>query len=91
MQKPNIQSLSKETKNPKVSSSRKVYFGTVGGHVKTKVYDRYGLQPGFKGIGPAILEEYGSTTVVWPGDSFEIGSLLEIRINCQKMQRKRNA
>ena len=25
---------------------------------------------------------YGSTTLVWPGDSFEIGALGEIRIHC---------
>jgi len=32
--------------------------------------------------GPAVIEEYGSTTVVWPGDRFEIGGLREIRIQC---------
>ena len=48
----------------------------------TQVYDRYGLEPGFEGGGPAILEEYGSTTVIWPGDRFEIGPLREIRIYC---------
>jgi hypothetical protein len=29
-----------------------------------------------------VIEEYGSTTVVWPGDRFEIGQLREIRIQC---------
>ena len=27
-----------------------------------------------------MIEEYGSTTVVWPGDRFEIGALHEIRV-----------
>ena len=40
--------------------------------------------PGFQGEGPALIEEYGSTTLVWPGDSFEIGTLGEIRIRCGK-------
>jgi hypothetical protein len=31
-----------------------------------------------------VLEEYGSTTVVWPGDRFEIGALREIRIHCMQ-------
>jgi hypothetical protein len=29
-----------------------------------------------------VIEEYGSTILVWPGDRFEIGSLHEIRIDC---------
>jgi hypothetical protein len=33
-------------------------------------------------VGPVVIEEYGSTTVVWPGDRFEIGALREIRIHC---------
>ena len=40
------------------------------------------LAPGFKAAGPAVIEEYGSTTIVWPGDRFEIGELHEIRIYC---------
>jgi N-methylhydantoinase A len=47
------------------------------------VYDRFALKPGFSAEGPAIIEEYGSTTVVWPGDSFEIGKLSEIVIHCK--------
>jgi N-methylhydantoinase A/oxoprolinase/acetone carboxylase beta subunit len=42
------------------------------------------LEPGFNGVGPAVIEEYGSTTLVWPGDSFEIGALHEIRIQCSR-------
>jgi hypothetical protein len=28
-----------------------------------------------------VIEEYGSTTIVWPGDRFRIGTLHEIRID----------
>ena len=62
--------------------TRPVYFATVGAMVETAVYDRYALPAGFHGTGPAVLEEYGSTTVVWPGDTFTIGAMGEIRIDC---------
>jgi N-methylhydantoinase A/oxoprolinase/acetone carboxylase beta subunit len=50
--------------------------------VEAAIYDRGALAPGFAATGPAIVEEYGSTTVIWPGDRFEIGPLGEIRIYC---------
>jgi N-methylhydantoinase A/oxoprolinase/acetone carboxylase beta subunit len=50
--------------------------------LETAVFDRYALAPGTSGDGPALLEEYGSTTLVWPGDRFTIGDLHEIRIEC---------
>ena len=62
--------------------TRPVYFSTAGGWTDANIYERYELAPGFKGEGPAIIEEYGATTVVWPGDSFEIGLYREIRIRC---------
>jgi 5-oxoprolinase (ATP-hydrolysing) len=40
-----------------------------GGFVDALVYDRYALRPDDKIVGPAIVEERGSTTVVPPGDS----------------------
>jgi len=39
------------------------------------VYDRADLPPGFTGSGPAIVEEYGSTTVVEDGFAFEVDRL----------------
>jgi N-methylhydantoinase A len=49
----------------------------------TPVLTRDRLPVGTKAAGPAIIEEYGSTTVVWPSDRFEIGALGEIRISCE--------
>jgi N-methylhydantoinase A len=60
--------------------SRPVYFGKEGGTVTAQIYDRTALTPGFKGEGPALIEEYGSTTLIAPGDCFEVGKLGEIRI-----------
>jgi N-methylhydantoinase A len=61
---------------------RPVYFGAGAGTLDAQVLARTALAPGFKGSGPALIEEYGSTTLVWPGDSFEVGALGEIRIHC---------
>jgi N-methylhydantoinase A len=63
-------------------TAREVYFGGYG-WLKTAIYDRASLPIGFATDGPAVVEEYGSTTLVWPGDSFEIGGLHEIRIRCR--------
>jgi N-methylhydantoinase A len=59
---------------------RRVYIGSAGGWVDAQIYHRNALEPGFSGTGPAVIEEYGSTTVVWPSDGFEIGELHEISI-----------
>ena len=50
--------------------------------IDADIHDRASLSPGFKGQGPALIEEYGSTTLVWPGDRFEVGDLGEIRLQC---------
>jgi N-methylhydantoinase A len=63
---------------------RQVYFGAQGGWAEAAVYDRASLKPGFKTAGPSVIEEYGSTTLVAPGDSFEIGPMHEIRIDCSR-------
>jgi N-methylhydantoinase A len=51
------------------TGSRKVFFESVDDWVDTSVYDRNGL--GLKIDGPAIVEQYDSTTVVYPGWSLE--------------------
>jgi N-methylhydantoinase A len=63
-------------------SSRRVYFKEAGGFVDAAVFERTALKPGFQAIGPAVIEEYGSTTLIGPDDRFEIGPLREIRIHC---------
>jgi len=45
-------------------ATRPVYFDTR--FVDTPIYDRGRLQPGDCLDGPAIVEEFGSTTVVFP-------------------------
>ncbi len=66
---------------PPVSVPRDVWFDRHG-WLKTSVYRRETLPVGFGRNGPAILEEYGATTVIGPRDRFVIGALGEIRIHC---------
>jgi 5-oxoprolinase (ATP-hydrolysing) len=59
---------------------RPAYFPEAGGFVPTPVYDRYALAPGETLVGPAIVEERESTTVVPPGDRLEVDSRGNLRI-----------
>src|SRR5215470_8979427 len=58
---------------------RPAYFPEKGGYVETPVYDRYRLSPGTTLLGPAIVEERESTSVLPPGCGTRVdgyGSLL---------------
>jgi N-methylhydantoinase A len=50
-----------------VKARRPAYFADAGGFVPTPVYDRYGVGPGARFEGPAIVEERESTAVIGPG------------------------
>jgi N-methylhydantoinase B len=52
------------------TGARPVEFGD--GDVACPVYDRARLQPGDRLTGPAIVEEFGATTVVFPGQRVEV-------------------
>jgi N-methylhydantoinase A len=55
---------------PKARSVRPVYFD--GAFRDTPVYDRAVLPGGFQLDGPAVVEEFGSTTVVFPDQQLEV-------------------
>jgi N-methylhydantoinase A len=55
---------------PARKSVRPVYFD--GALRDTPVYDRAVLPPGFRLDGPAVVEEFGSTTVVFPEQFLEV-------------------
>ena len=40
------------------------------------------LRAGLKISGPALIEEYGSSTLIGPRDTFTVGKLKEIDIDC---------
>jgi N-methylhydantoinase A len=87
LRRPELARLSRPLGDAAALATRDVYFGEAGGTVTARIYDRTTLAPGFRGDGPALIEEYGSTTLVWPGDRFEIGALGEIRISCARSER----
>jgi N-methylhydantoinase A len=52
---------------PDPKERRQVYFAETNGYVDCPIYDRYGLPAGARLAGPAVVEEFDSTTVVHPG------------------------
>jgi len=62
--------------------ARPIFFLEEDRFLSTQVYDRYALKPGFNGQGPALIVEYGSSTIIGPRDTFTIGKLGEIDIVC---------
>ena len=67
---------------PKTGSTRPIFFLEEDRFLPTQIYDRYALGHGFNGQGPALIVEYGSSTLIGPRDSFTIGKLGEIDIDC---------
>jgi N-methylhydantoinase A len=49
-----------------------VYFAEAGGCLDTAIYERGALLAGNRIVGPALVEEYASTTVVHPGDAVTV-------------------
>ena len=82
LERPDIARLPRGTAGAAPPTVRPVYFRATEGPLNTQIYERETLATGFRGVGPAVIEEYGSTTLIWPNDSFEIGELGEIRITC---------
>ena len=81
LRRPELQWLPRAQEGGTPSQRRSVYFGGAG-MLEADIFDRTALPPGFSGPGPALIEEYGSTTLIWPGDRFEVGALGELRIQC---------
>jgi N-methylhydantoinase A len=55
---------------PAPRSWRPVYFDYAPR--ETPIYDRAALTPGLRLVGPAVIEEFGSTTVVFPGQDIGV-------------------
>ena len=80
IQRPPLEKLRPAVDKPSIARKRLVYFSERSARIETPVYDRNSLPSGFESAGPAVIEEYGSTTIVGPDDRFAIGKLGEIRI-----------
>ncbi len=61
------------------SGTRAAYFAGCG-FVETPTYDRLRLRAGNRIAGPALVEEYASTTVVHPGDCLEVDAFGDLVI-----------
>jgi N-methylhydantoinase A len=74
---------------PAKKAARRVYFD--GAWVETAVYERAALPPGCRIEGPAVIEEFGSTTVVFPGQFVEVDShgILIVREKVSALEGKR--
>ena len=70
IERPQMPRLAGRPGNPAAKAGRAVYFGAE--FRDTPVFDRASLPPASRIVGPAVIEEFGSTTVVFPGQSVEV-------------------
>jgi N-methylhydantoinase A len=84
LRKPTLQKIERGTRTPGKAASRgrrQVYFD--GTFRPTAIYDRAALRAGNRIVGPAVIEEHASTTVLAPGDRLEVDAygnlLIEVR------------
>lgn len=70
IERPSMPKLASSMAKPSAKAARPVYFGRA--FRDTPIYDRATLPPGFTLAGPAVIEEFGSTTVVFPGHKLEV-------------------
>jgi N-methylhydantoinase A len=88
IERPQMPKLAGGTGNPAPKSCRAVYFST--GFLDTPVFDRASLPPAGRINGPAVVEEFGSTTVVFPGQYVEVdphGILVIRALSSQELPR----
>jgi N-methylhydantoinase A len=71
---------------PKVAFTgrRPMYISTRGKFVSTPTYARAALLAGNRIVGPALVEEHASTTVLLPGDSLEVDAYGNLMITAAK-------
>ena len=65
---------------PPPKERRQVYYAEAGGYVDCPIYDRYALPAGASFTGPAVVEEFDSTTVVHPGFAVRVDELANLII-----------
>lgn len=63
---------------------RLVRFGQQDSEAECPVYSRDRLPPGTRFTGPALVSEYGSTTVLFPGDDLSVAATGELIISLRK-------
>jgi N-methylhydantoinase A len=61
--------------------ARRAYFGPARGYAECAVHDRYGLEPGTAGTGPALVQERETTVVVAPGTHWRVDEHWNLRVS----------
>jgi N-methylhydantoinase A len=83
MRKPSFEPIAAgeaESQPQAFRGKRPVYFAEAGRHVDTPTYDRTKLLAKNRIAGPALIEEYASTTVVHPGDILTVDAFGDLVI-----------
>jgi N-methylhydantoinase A len=65
----------------KEPTRREVYFDDAETPVNAMVYDRASMKAGDTVLGPALVQEYASTTVMFAGDSCTVADTGELIIS----------
>jgi N-methylhydantoinase A len=84
MARPEISRLADRDRRARSAEPRRrpIFFLEEDRFLDATILDRYALPVGFTGRGPALIEEYGSSTLIGPRDTFTVGRLKEIDIDC---------
>ena len=78
--KPKLRSFpSSNGKKATFDNLRPVYFGP-GSMIDTPVFRRALLEPGMEVVGPAVIEEKTSTTVLYPGQRAQVDEFLNLEV-----------
>jgi N-methylhydantoinase A len=83
LRKPQFEQIAVGAAEPPAAAfrgTRPVYFAEAGRLLDTPTYDRALLLAGNRMSGPALIEEYASTTVVHPGDTVEVDAFGDLVI-----------
>ncbi len=80
--KPSISQLHQNSDDgdPQPRAHRSVYSLSAQQRLQTPIFSRETLPAGFRRVGPMIIEEFGSTSVIGPDEEIEVGSLGEITV-----------
>ena len=83
MAKPTLRTYGKkspEATEGSIIEKRKVFFEDFDEHLETPVYARERLESGNKVEGPAIIEQYDATTVIYPDWSAQVDEFKNLRM-----------
>ncbi|MGE0746293.1 MAG: hydantoinase/oxoprolinase family protein [Rhodospirillales bacterium] len=90
MKKPPLERIDTGTADPPPAArtgSRRACFAVAVGFVDTPTFARPALLAGNRIAGPALIDEYASTTVVLPGDSLTVDPFGNLVIDCAGRRR----